>query len=362
MLILNYNAFNMDKYLSFKLKVTSFFLIVLIVYIHASDASLKTYASEAALGHQAYNSFIQYFIANGIARIAVPLFFLISSFLFFLNFNLNGYSKKIESRLKTLLIPYLFWNTFCLLLCLLIQQLTTSKGFFTGTEIANYSVYKVLDLIIVHPILYPLWFIRDLFLLVLISPLILFLAKIFKQYLLLFFVAAWVLNINLFIPNEAFLFFVSGLFLAQYHRQWVEYKSPRGAVLLTLLWVIMLLAETHLVLSSYENSILINILHKVGILIGIISVWRLFDFFFQKNKGDSEKYMSTSLATFFIYVFHEPLLTLLKVFAIRLASHREPVLLASYLVIPIITVAICLIIAKSLRIFPRFYHLITGNR
>jgi fucose 4-O-acetylase-like acetyltransferase len=64
--------------------------------------------------------------------IAVPLFFFISGFLFFLNienFNLQSYGNKLQTRGKTLLIPYLFWNLFAIAIYSLITAIPASKAF-----------------------------------------------------------------------------------------------------------------------------------------------------------------------------------------------------------------------------------------
>lgn len=53
-----------------------------------------------------------FFISRILASVAVPLFFFISGYLFFFRttFSVDVYKKKLKSRIKTLLIPYLFWN------------------------------------------------------------------------------------------------------------------------------------------------------------------------------------------------------------------------------------------------------------
>ena len=56
----------------------------------------------------------KFIISNVIARIAVLLFFVCSGFLFFFKteeFSLHTYLSKLKKRVKTLLIPYLIWNT-----------------------------------------------------------------------------------------------------------------------------------------------------------------------------------------------------------------------------------------------------------
>jgi surface polysaccharide O-acyltransferase-like enzyme len=81
-------------------------LCILVVFIHNQDASIDKQLQET------------YWICNELfseilGRVAVPLFFFFSGFLFFLNvntFNIKNIKNKLESRVKTLLVPYLFWT------------------------------------------------------------------------------------------------------------------------------------------------------------------------------------------------------------------------------------------------------------
>ena len=56
-------------------------------------------------------TFIEFFLCNGFTRIAVPIFFMISGYLFFLTYKLSieKYFYKVKSRFLSLMIPYLIW-------------------------------------------------------------------------------------------------------------------------------------------------------------------------------------------------------------------------------------------------------------
>ena len=93
-----------DEYNSKKIRVLSFVLIFLVLYIHS-------FYNEA-IGTK-YASFLQVFLGNGgISNVAVPMFFAISGVLFF-----NGITSvkdcfpKIRKRIKSLLIPYIRQKT-----------------------------------------------------------------------------------------------------------------------------------------------------------------------------------------------------------------------------------------------------------
>ena len=67
-----------------------------------------------------------------LCRVAVPLFFFMSGFLFFLRtefFTAQVYFKKLKSRFRSLLIPYLFWNLVLLLLVFVLSMIPLLSGF-----------------------------------------------------------------------------------------------------------------------------------------------------------------------------------------------------------------------------------------
>lgn len=109
----------MNTYLSEKLKVISFIAMILVVLLHSYNLIVRLKTGTVVLD-RGYNFFIQEFISQGITRIAVPLFFAISGYLFFLNLSgtWSEFKEKYRKRIKTLLLPYLFWSLWSLLVCL----------------------------------------------------------------------------------------------------------------------------------------------------------------------------------------------------------------------------------------------------
>ena len=103
----------MTNYLSQKIKLISFFSIVMVVVLHSYNIDIKQNGVVLALPKD-FNWFLQTFFSFGVTRIAVPIFFIISGFLFFKDAQ-NEYprfNQKILKRFKTLVIPYFFWVLF----------------------------------------------------------------------------------------------------------------------------------------------------------------------------------------------------------------------------------------------------------
>lgn len=153
-----------------------------VVFIHSMGrASDWTHASElSAL------SFLKWLLSSFLPGAAVPLFFIIAGFLFFKNFpeqwSWGKYKDKLQSRIKTLLIPYLVWN--------IIQFLHEWGKRGWGDFTARWKAVGGFDFLwgthdigrdLIHdwgypmghltsPIDVPLWFVRDLMVVCLFTP------------------------------------------------------------------------------------------------------------------------------------------------------------------------------------------------
>lgn len=151
------------------------------------------------------------YILSGI----VPCFFFISGFLYFNNIqylSVNTYCSKTWRRVKSLLFPYLIWNAI-VVICFAAAHL------FMGDRI-NQDFYNVLEyspVQLLHcfwdcdggmPINVPLWFLRDLFLFCLLSPLIWFVIKNGTKYVCVLILLAS------FFPEINIVYFSMGAFFS----------------------------------------------------------------------------------------------------------------------------------------------------
>lgn len=353
----------MNQYLSIKFRIISFILMVLVVYLHSYNLEVNIATDSVQIGY-GYNSIIQDFISNGIARIAVPAFFMISGYLFFFglkDFTIKQYLSKISKRLKTLLLPYLLWSLFGLILYFLLQSIPQSKPFFTKTLISNLNVYELFFKLIYDPIPYQLWFIRDLILIVITSPLIYLLIKYLRGFLIFAAFCLWLINFDILIYSvEALFFFTLGSYLA-INKHSIDKEWNVSPILLLSLWLILLIIKLYL---NYINGdvFLKLLIHQFSILVGMMALWGSYDAIFKKRKYTPSK-NSVILLSFFLFVSHEPLLTIIKKLFYFVLGISELTSLIIYIISPVITITICLfagqIVKKSA---PRMYMVLTGGR
>ncbi len=107
--------------------------------------------------------------------ISVPLFFFMSSLLFYRSCEYGDLRRKLHSRIYSLLIPYLLWNTIFVLIYFTITRIPIIGGHMRMGEVLGdpYSFF----IAIVDSRFTPLWFVRDLMCFCIFSPLILFIIK-----------------------------------------------------------------------------------------------------------------------------------------------------------------------------------------
>jgi len=356
----------MNKYQSDKLRAISFFLILLVVMVHSTNLSVRMDADFTAI-NKGLNSFLQNFISDGIAKIASPLFFAISGYLFFLNIKEGKpveFLGKYKKRFRTLVIPYLLWSIFGLVLYFVLQSIPTFKPFFTRELIRDYSFSQVLTRIFLQPIPYQLWFIRDLTVLVLISPLVYWLLKSFRYLIVLFFLILWFINFNYVVfDNRSILFFTFGAYFSVNGIDPHNFKLNYQHIYITICWIALVFCKTALAHIGCANNTIILILQRASILLGILAIWFLYDNLLKNIDISSTRIYNLFQYTFFIYAFHEPIITIVKKSLYFILGTTELSSFLIYLLAPTITLFFSIIVASYLKnISPALYKIITGKR
>ena len=116
----------------------------------------------------------KYVLYHGVAVIGVPFFFFASGLFLGVQCKEEGWwLRACRKRIKTLLVPFVFWCTVVVVIGKVLVPLVASvvngaRFSPDGSEIIKWGTYG-LDLFS-GPILGPLWFVRTLFIFVLLGP------------------------------------------------------------------------------------------------------------------------------------------------------------------------------------------------
>lgn len=365
---------NKEDLLSRTIGNIRFPMILGIVLIHCylnKDSSF-----EATVGNQSWVANLCYLLSNVICRICVPLFFAISGYLFFLNinkFDLNTYTAKLRRRVNTLLLPYLLWNLIGFLLILLYRT-PPLRAFWPGLSKLNIDFNYFIDCFwrqgLINysffdnggmPIDYPLWFIRNLIILCLLSPLIYIAVR--KSWLpliglIICWIGGWWPQIDGF-SITGVLFFTLGATLSLHKINPVQYLSEhkKQANSLVFLYLALALAD----LATRDNAGVNHYFHAIGILVGIISAVWIATLASERNISFPKYFTS---ATFFIYAGHGLIVHSVKAGLIRVLQPQSGFAwLGIYITIFFILTGISIALYHLLnRIAPKLTSVLVGGR
>lgn len=177
----------MNKNISSIISSVRFPLAVMVVYVHFFGEG-NVIISEIDWRCFSWTNFydvIRVLVGSTVSQIAVPSFFLISGYLFFQGlekWDWGIWKAKLMRRVHTLLIPYLVWNV----LRYLFNVLTMGALFIHWNRLEEFKVWLTENTglfvfwampVTGMPVHTPFWFIRDLIVLVVLSPLSYYLLK-----------------------------------------------------------------------------------------------------------------------------------------------------------------------------------------
>lgn len=151
--------------------------------------------------------FVYNFITCGIARIAVPFFFVVSGYFLSAHFQEEGwYCKEVGKRIYSLVIPFFLWGVVAFVSVMplsIIADLIAHRPFGTNIQLGDGRWIHMLGFDVDRtPGLTPLWYVRCLFFFVLFAPMFKFLVFRFKGWWLgVAFLVALIYN-SIRIPTE----------------------------------------------------------------------------------------------------------------------------------------------------------------
>ncbi len=350
-------------------------LIVAVVLIHSKFTKVVINGvNQVETADYLAFSAVSYLVSDTFARVAVPLFFFFSGFLFFNNirgrFITDVYLSKLKKRARTLLVPYIFWNLFMILFILVCQTIAPSLMSGTRKLVVDYSVsdwlWNFWDSGKVgceegYPADAPLWFVRDLIVVILCSPLVYCIVRWLRHYGVILLGLAWFFGLRLGFTGlniDAFFFFTFGAYFSINGKIFVTFLRP---CMLPISIIYILLA---IIVVCFRDNVWIEYIHlyDVNILLGMFVVITVTAHYVERGSWTINKFLTSS--SFFVFACHEMLLASIIKIAFKLVHpHSDASLLVLYVLCPTLTILLALSLFWLLRkILPRFTAVIIGGR
>ena len=355
-------------------------LICGVVFIH-SFGSPFDYASldfTNLSGFDCYNLF-RVSISKVLAHVSVPTFYLISGYLFFRGlekWDNNVYFHKLKKRCQSLLLPFFIWNTIALVLPLIevfkhegwfgIQSFLQEHGYWhLYWDSKQWNLDRTNWLgganLASSPHLVPLWFLRDLMVVIICSPILYYMFKKLKFWGLLLLLFCYVSGVFLNNPGfsaTAFFFFGAGAYFKINNNMTTILYSCNKAIypLAFILWIACTLLNGH---ETKEG----DLIYPFYVIVGCIALLNLSTYIV--DKGFIKIPELCTKGAFFIYLLHTiVIISVAKVIALRVFGDTNPFLMTiGYLSVPVMTVTACLVLYYVLnKFFPSVCKNLMGGR
>lgn len=315
---------------SYSLTNSKFLLTFLIVWLHCHIS--PSLINDVSGGYIFGERFMMM-----ISDCAVPGFFAISAFLFFRNFDIPKYWDKLNSRVKSLLIPFLVFSFLGLLLEIVLEIV-----FDGGLKL---SFMEMLRGVFTREYNRPLWFLLVLFEFVLITPAIyLFIQRFGRRGVIMGVLVLFAINLCLDKTTYVSLFYWLPLFL---FFSYIGIAEKDGRIIEIPWYYGLIFIPIALLYSYYGIEIGHNNLYYIYRFVAGISLFYL---------GSILTWKPFSIEKFSMFVFCSHWLVNRLLFFIPSREYLS-------LIKVMIAFIICTLLAWLLyKIAPKMYSLVSGSR
>lgn len=354
-----------------------------VVFIHsAGDVPMSQVHYDAFTGLDFYN-LLRIVFSHVLTHIAVPVFYVISGYLYFLNvkqWSWNEYKRKSRSRLYTLVIPYLLWNVAALLLfggwsvvkhymashvwdfSLFLEQMRGLSWLWNVNEWgANRTNWLGYTVPMTGPINLPLWFLRDLIVVSALSPLVYYWVRYTRKWGLLLLALCYVSNVFPLIQGlrvSAVLFFTLGAYFSINKRNMVMSLRRIEGVLALLTIILVPVVVYYDGVNTHVGSLIYPFYVLSATLFAFCCASRMV------QRGCRPNAFLTR-SCFFVYAVHSVVIVpiSMKILALVFGNSSWLSFSVVYMLSPFLTVLMCVLLyALMLRCFPILASWLTGKR
>jgi surface polysaccharide O-acyltransferase-like enzyme len=364
-----------QKQLSQTISFARISLVVGLVFLHYGtypNSKVSPFHGVDVGSHQvatAINSFILFCFFS-----VVPLLSLISGWLFFA-FDPNDAAKALRQRIgrrfTSLYMPLVFWNGLFLAALFELHRLAPSHPLLAEINV-DFSIAGLRQYvnavfgITKHPIGFQFWFVRDLFVTALVSPILWLALKRAPLVGALVLGLSWLAGFNLWIffrADVAFFFFLGGL--ARTRRVDLQI-GRRATTALGIAYLVLMVLRT---LAPYVTDgagpttlYVLEIATRASRVIGALACWGVFQRVALTSFGGRVARFGSF--AFFLHAVHYPFLGEAKIVLWRfLPAETDAWMLAHYAASVVVTVAFGVGAGYALaRWWPAAFALMNGGR
>jgi len=309
-------------------------------------------------------SFVLFFFFS-----VVPLLSMISGWLFF-SFHGDAAAalrSRMGRRFASLYLPLVFWNALFLAILLLLFQVNPANKLLAemNIDLGSAGVLDYVNAVFAvteHPIGFQFWFVRDLFVTALVSPLLWLLLTRAPLLGAMFFGGAWLIGHDLWIFFRADVVFFFYLGACIRLRGVPVEIGARATLVFLAAYIAMCAVRTLAPYVVDGDPFVLQVMTRGMRLVGVLACWGLFQRIAPTPIGGLVARFG-GLA-FFLHAAHFPLIAEVKLILWDLLpAETQAWMLVHYVVSVLITVALGIGLGLLLtRSAPKAFALLNGGR
>jgi hypothetical protein len=333
------------------------FACILITFYHAFSFSAK---------FQIENAFrLDVFFGNMFFYGRVPFFLVVAGYLFHHSYARSGnMTNTVVKRVRNLIPPYFFWNIVAMLLIIISRKYGCSNS--DNPAFNPNEIVKMISGVGLTPANTPLWFVRDLILLFLVSPLLMRFRGIMPYIGILTIIIGANYDNEHYFKISSIGFYLVGIYLYQFAQP--RHLEARISAIHNSSIYIFLGAIFCLALLNQSDLVPT----KIGIFgpfLGISMIVIIGELLARATGFISKASLDVSESSFLIYLSHMPIFSILrkiveliKPFNEFLVNHQI-VNYLTWLTFAAIVIAWTIAIHKFIKVkFPKYLIVLTGSR
>lgn len=340
-----------------KKEFISFVLSILVFFLHSYF--IQDSGNNSVI--EIINHKTSFFFSRTITQFAVPMFFILSGISFFKGYDNKKYPRKIKSRIFTLVIPYLLWNTVWL-----AWEIFTSYSFLSGFSESN-ALYG-LDLVsILKGIFFygcnpPFWFIFDLIIFSFAAPLVFLVIR--NKYVgiasVVFLTIASVFGIHLptavFYYPTAIIFYILGAIIGYHYFDFALLKSSKTMQIGSIIFL-----GTYFIAKTFvprEIQVINYLTETIVFILCSFALWNIVDIFIERIKP-----RAIYRRSFAVYAMHINVAGIVMKILSAILPQSKWLEIPGFIVMAVITLTIINLICVILeKFFPKIFGIFMGNR
>lgn len=365
-----------NKDFSRRITCLRFILAVLVVFIHSKfDQSTVDFADGSMqISVPLYVNIIQTIFTNVLGGVAVPLFFVISAYLFFAK--PKSVKENVKSKFKSIAVPYIFWTVLTICLFFAAQSFSFSRNYFSKPDniirswhfsdfVKAFFARKISYLDYWHPLVYQFWYLRNLLILMIFSPVIKFFAGRFPLSYFCAVLAATFLRITDVFPDplwilSALFYFSLGFYAVNHIQKILDFFDSVRWKDFAVAYILFVAVSMFFSFKENPISAVVTFMRTNFTILLFVKLAGNFS----KNENVFKKLSALSAYSFWIYAAHAPfVVTSIKKLLSRAIPMHGVFILVQFFATAFLCTAFLMIFGFMLKKFlPGVFAFITGGR